>query len=63
MRIKGHSGDLGVNGRIILKYILNMYFNTSLDSVYYTVPDSCEMNNEHLVSLNAEKFLDKLKDC
>jgi hypothetical protein len=60
MKERDHLGDLDVDGRVILKLILNKVRGCGLDStgwIYGPVAVSCGHGNESMCSRNAGYFL------
>jgi hypothetical protein len=62
LKSRDHSGDLGLEGRIILNFVLKLGFGgrglDSFGSGYRLVASSCEQSNEPLGSIKGGEFLD-----
>jgi len=58
---RGHLGDLGIDGRIILKTIMNRIWWCGMDASvagYGPVPVSCDQGNEPCSLIRGQEFTD-----
>jgi hypothetical protein len=65
-KVREHNDDLGIDMRIILKWILSRYGRMAWTGLnwlgYRPVAGSCEEGNESSASITEGKFLEKLSD-